>query len=252
MRQALAGLIGLAGAVLFIDGAWLMALDKINFGTVLPAFVGAAMLLWALQRRAWQRVLARSGLLTVIWRLTVFGFALWLLSVAVFFAWLGARSPLTPSTEPRVIVSLGSGLMNSQPTPTLMARLDVVLALAQRYPNAQVMTTGGLGRGQSITEAQAMANYLISKGLAPQRLLLETRSTSTYENMVFARALLPPDTPILITSSDFHLPRVEKIAQRIYLNVVGTSAAPTPLNIRYNVWLREYFAFISGWLLGEY
>ena len=29
-------------------------------------------------------------------------------------------------------------------------------------------------------------------------------------------------------------------------------SAPTPLLIRYNAWLREYFAFISGWLLDEY
>ena len=29
-------------------------------------------------------------------------------------------------------------------------------------------------------------------------------------------------------------------------------SAETPLNIRYNAWLREYFAFVSGWLLREY
>jgi uncharacterized SAM-binding protein YcdF (DUF218 family) len=244
--------IGLAGAVLLADGAYLMALDKINFGTVLPALIGAALLLWTFKRSAWQAVLTRSSWLTVFWRVSVIGFALWLLSLGLFFVWLATREPLTPSSEPRVIVSLGSGLMNSQPTPTLLARLDVVLALAQRYPNAQVMTTGAQSQGQAISEAQAMADYLSRKGLAPQRLLLETRSTSTYENLVFAKALLPDGTPILITSSDFHLPRAETIARHLSLNLVGTAPAPTPLNIRYNAQLREYFAFINGWLRQAY
>lgn len=245
-------LIGAAGAVLLVDGLWLMALDKTNFGTVLPALIGAALLLWAFKRKAWQACLAQSSLLTAAWRVVVTGFAAWLISVLVFFVWLGTRTAPVPSAAPRVIVSLGSGLVNNQPTPTLVARLDEVLRLAQQYPNAQVMTTGGVGRGQTISEAQAMANYLINHGLAPQRLLLETRSTSTHENVQFARALLAPDAPILITSSDFHLPRAQKIAQRAELNVVGIAPAPTPLQIRYNAWLREYFAFISGYLLNEY
>lgn len=245
-------LIGGAGALLLVDGLWLMVLDKTNFGTVLPVIIGLVLLLWAFKRKAWQAYLAQSSLLTVAWRVVVTGFAAWLISVLVFFVWLGTRTAPAPSAAPRVIVSLGSGLVNNQPTPTLVARLDEVLRLAQQYPNTQVMTTGGVGRGQTISEAQAMANYLISHGLAPQRLLFETHSTSTYENLLFARELLTPDTPILITSSDFHLPRAEKIAMRVYLNVVGTSPAPTPLQIRYNAWLREYFAFVSGWILNEY
>jgi uncharacterized SAM-binding protein YcdF (DUF218 family) len=249
MMQAL---IGLAGGALLVDGLWLMALDKTNFGTVLPAIIGAALLLWSFKCKAWQAFLTQSTLLTMAWRVVLVGFAAWLVSVLVFFTWLGTRAAPAPIVAPRVILSLGSGLVNNQPTPTLVARLDEVLRLAQQYPNAQVMTTGGVGRGQTMSEAQAMANYLMSHGLAPQRLLLETRSTSTHENVQFARALLPPDTPILITSSDFHLPRAQKIAQRAYLNVVGTAPAPTPLQIRYNAWLREYFAFISGYLLNEY
>jgi uncharacterized SAM-binding protein YcdF (DUF218 family) len=190
--------------------------------------------------------------LTFLWRSVWVGFALWLLSLLVFFAWLATRTTVEPTVSPSVIVSLGSGLMNNTPTPTLVARLETVFALAQRYPNAQVMTTGGLGRGQSTTEAQAMANYLAAKGLAPQRLLLETRSTSTHENLLFAKTLIPAGASILISSSDFHLPRAQRIAQRLQLNLVGAAPAPTPLNIRYNAWLREYFAFISGWLLNEY
>jgi uncharacterized SAM-binding protein YcdF (DUF218 family) len=249
MMQAV---VGMAGFLLCVNGAWLIAQDKINFGSVLPVAIGAAWLLWAFKRQALNAVLRQSSRLTFLWRSVWVGFALWLLSLLVFFAWLATRTTVEPTVSPSVIVSLGSGLMNNTPTPTLVARLETVFALAQRYPNAQVMTTGGLGRGQSTTEAQAMANYLAAKGLAPQRLLLETRSTSTHENLLFAKTLIPAGASILISSSDFHLPRAQRIAQRLQLNLVGAAPAPTPLNIRYNAWLREYFAFISGWLLNEY
>jgi uncharacterized SAM-binding protein YcdF (DUF218 family) len=242
-------LIALLGGVLLIDGLWLIALDKTNFGTVLPLIIGAAMWVWVLKRRAWQAFLAASPLRLIAWRVVLAGFAVWALSLIGFFAWLSDRSP---TAAPSVIVSLGSGLLNNQPTPTLAARLDQVIVLAQRYPNAKIMTTGGVGRGQTMSEAQAMAAYLIQKGLPAQRLLLETRSTSTHENLLFVKALLPQDTAILITSSDFHLPRAEKIAQCLGLNLVGSAPAPTPLQIRYNAWLREYFAFISGWILNEF
>ncbi|AOA57408.1 hypothetical protein BFG52_02920 [Acinetobacter larvae] len=36
-----------------------------------------------------------------------------------------------------------------------------------------------------------------------------------------------------------------------YSNIYSI-AAPTPISTRYNAWLREYFAYISAWLLDEY
>jgi glucose dehydrogenase len=109
--------IALVGGVLLIDGLWLIALDKTNFGTVLPLIIGAAMWMWVLKRRAWQAFLAPSPLRLIAWRVMLAGFALWALSLIGFFAWLSARSPAPPLAAPSVIVSLGSGLLNNQPTP---------------------------------------------------------------------------------------------------------------------------------------
>jgi uncharacterized SAM-binding protein YcdF (DUF218 family) len=61
----------------------------------------------------------------------------------------------------------------------------------------------------------------------------------------------PLFTRIMIVSSDFHLPRAKAIAHRLNLPIVSTIGAPTPLLIRYNARLREYFAFIKSSLLNE-
>ena len=83
------------------------------------------------------------------------------------------------------------------------------------------------------------------------------RSTSTAENLQFSRALLAArgmgtEQPVLVVTSDFHQLRARLIARRVGFIQVSSAGAATPLYLRYNAYLREYFAFISGWLLGEY
>ena len=115
-----------------------------------------------------------------------------------------------------------------------------------------------LSQMKTITEAEAMAQYLQEQHLiSTQRILLEDRSTSTELNLKNSKAILKqhqlsPQQPIAIVTSDFHTLRAEAIAHKQgYTNVLMVSA-PTPLSIRYNAWLREYFAYLSGWLLNEY
>jgi uncharacterized SAM-binding protein YcdF (DUF218 family) len=245
-------LIGLFGALLLGQGLWLIAGHIIHFGTLLPCLIGSVFLLWAFKRAAWSRLLAASKLRLFVWRVVLLGFGLWVLSLMLFFVWQASRVPSPVTAQPSVIVSLSGGSINQQPTPEVVERLNATLAMAKRYPESQVIATGGLAKGATDSEAQIMANYLVAQGLAPQRLSIETHSTSTHENFLFTKTMLSPGDSILIVSSDYHVPRAEKIARRLQLNVVGSWPATTPIKVRYNDWLREYFAYISGWLLKEY
>ena len=58
--------------------------------------------------------------------------------------------------------------------------------------------------------------------------------------------------PIAIVTSDFHTLRAAAIAHKQGYRHIITVAAPTPLINLYNSWLREYFAYGSGWLLNEF
>lgn len=57
---------------------------------------------------------------------------------------------------------------------------------------------------------------------------------------------------IVIVTSDFHTLRAAAIARKIGFKNVSTAGAYTPLGMRYNSWFREYFSFVSGWILQEY
>lgn len=83
--------------------------------------------------------------------------------------------------------------------------------LARRYPAARVVVTGGTGtlRLDGEGDGDTAPKLLTALGVAPERLVLETRSRNTHENALFTRALVQPqpgETWLLVTSA-FHMPR---------------------------------------------
>lgn len=247
------------GCLLFCDGLWLILHNKIHLGTVLPLLLGFLLLIHAIFYRSMQRFLAKKVQLKMLYQWAWGGFLLWLISVAVFFAYIHQHTQ-QQNTEQTVqaIIILGSGIQNGQPSPTLAKRLDQGAELAQQQTKAILIVTGGIGYTEKQTEAEIMAKYLYQQYNIPlQRIYLEDKSTSTELNLLNSKTILkyqniPLSAPIAIVTSDFHTLRADAIAKKLgYQNII-MSSAETPLNTRYNAWLREYFAFISGWILQEY
>ena len=156
------------------------------------------------------------------------------------------------------IIVLGSGTVAGKPTSTLAKRLDTAAPLIKAQPEALALTSGGVGMGQARSEASIMATYLQqTHGIAFERILQEGKSTSTAENLINSQVVLEAQgvsiaAPIAVVTSDFHTIRAAAIAKHQGYQQPILLASPTPLSIRYNAWFREYFAFVSGWLLGEY
>lgn len=251
--------LALIGAVLLGDAVALMGMGLFNFGIVVPGCIGIVFLLLALcwdGVARWRKADRRRQLL---WRVGWVAFAVWLVTVGVFFH--GIRSGMGVSvpagTSVKAILILGSGTPNCAASPTLIARLDQGLVQAQRWPEAKVVVSGGQDFGLRCQEADIMADYLVARGLTADRLVREGRSTSTEENMVFSRRLLEGQgiaagEPVVVVTSDFHVRRAERIARKAGFGEVFGVGAGTPLYLRFNAWLREYFAAISGWILREY
>jgi uncharacterized SAM-binding protein YcdF (DUF218 family) len=257
--------IGLAllGGLLLGDAVMLAMRGVMHFGVALPGVLGLGALVlaarWDTVAR-WRRV---HPAVAWLWRAGWAVLIVWLASVAIFFRFLSQGGDVPGGSEaavpaPAAILVLGSGSPNCEVSPTLKSRLDVGLALARQQPAASVVVTGGRDfSGLDCTEAGLMADYLVGQGLPAQRILREDRSTSTDENMRFSRAVLEahgigPDAPLVMVTSDFHLLRAARIARKAGFGAVSGVSSPTPLYVRYNAWLREYFAYISGWALREF
>ncbi len=93
----------------------------------------------------------------------------------------------------------------------LIERLKVLLAAARQYPNAVIVCTGGgtAADEPSATEAGLMAEWLVSQGVSPSRVIIENRSLTTAQNAVFTYDILEEQYPqvrrIAIISSDYHI-----------------------------------------------
>lgn len=248
----------IVGIALLGHCAYLASVKVTHFGVMLPAAVGLVMVFLGVAGRRWTAWLhAAKGRLTV-WRVMLGLFILWLVSVAVFFGVLytATQRSLT-SFDPAVIIVLGASTPGGQPSPTLAKRLDLALEMAHLEPAALVVTSGGVDFSETVSEGEAMAAYLRARGLESRRILVEGQSSSTQENLIFSKRLLEnvgikSAAPMLLVTSDFHTLRAERIARKAGWSNLSTAGALTPFYMRYNAWLREYFAWISGWLLREY
>ncbi len=187
--MAMAGL----GALLLGDAIVLMLMGVFNFGVALPGAIGlgAGLLAWRWDTVARWRAAHRP--VEWLWRAGWMVLLAWLVSVAWFFHFIGRSvdaSGTAQVSSGAAMIVLGSGTPHCTVSPTLAARLDQGLVLAQRLPAIPVVVSGGQDFGLRCSEANVMADYMIGHGLPAGRLLREDRSTSTEENLRFSRHLL--------------------------------------------------------------
>lgn len=182
--------------------------------------------------------------------------SLLLLFLCVFLWWKTGdwirkgQSPTANGKYPYAII-LGAKVNGTVPSRSLQYRLDAAVQYANEYPNVQFILSGGQGPDEQIPEAEAMKNYLVEKGVEENRLLLETASTSTYENILFSKQLLPSSVDhVTIITSDYHLARARKIADHLALK---TDALPakTPNVVKWKSTTRERAALIKTYVTGR-
>lgn len=170
----------------------------------------------------------------------------------IFVLFLGIYGNVSNTTyNEDVVIVLGAGIIGETVTRPLASRLNTAFYYWQKNPNAYIIVCGGLGNRAIITEAEAMARFLIRRGVPPEKILLEDRSTSTYENLTFAKEILDEHFPYgfraVLVTNDFHIYRAINTAHRIGIDA-NRMGAPTdwytwPVN-----YLREMLAVVYMWV----
>src|SRR5881398_1173208 len=189
------------------------------------------MPLWTLRRR-----LAAAGVLVVLLAL---GWA----AVVVAAAWAASRDQATTSDA---IVVLGAAQYNGRPSPVFRARLDHAAALYQRGLAPVVLVTGGVGTGDTLSEAEVGRRYLVKAGLPEAAVLALPAGTSTSTSLDgVAHWFKGRDSRrVLLVSDGFHMLRLQIIATRLAL-VPFTSPAPNS-PIRANPRRNAAYFFAEG------
>lgn len=145
------------------------------------------------------------------------------------------------------IIVLGAQIRGTVISGTLKRRLDKALAYLQKNEETICIVTGGQGKGEAVSEAKAMADYLTGCGIAEERILLENQSTSTYENLAnsFELVEIEASTRVGIVTNNFHMYRAMKYAKLIGIKKVYAIVASCDVVLFLNYMTREFFAVLA-------
>ncbi len=143
------------------------------------------------------------------------------------------------------IIVLGAGLIGERVTPLLAARIDKGIELLVRNPKAMLIMSGGQGPGEDLAEGRAMADYAVQKGVDADRIMVEDKSGSTEENLLFSRELMSGERPrVILVTTAYHVFRALLLARQQGMKCVGYGAK-TKWYFTLNALLREFGGYLS-------
>lgn len=160
------------------------------------------------------------------------------------------------------VIIHGAGLLDGNRVSKLLQdRLDKAIEVYRADPTPpRLIPSGGKGSDESISEAEAMTQYLVSRGIPEEDILPEDQSTTTLENLQFSKKILDSydcRKYTALVSSNYHVYRALRYCREIGLKCTGIGS-----HVAWYFWpsalIREYIAihmekkhfilFAGGWL----
>ncbi len=237
----------LIGSALILDTLYIMQISNMNLGVVLPAILGTPLLLFGIFYSSLVKIK------WIVWLMAAGYSAYILLLVVTTIIMLSAASVVPPANADALIV-LGAGVRGENITLTLKYRLDTAIGYLNENPDTVCVATGGQGRGEDISEALAAKRYLLDKGISEDRIIMEQKSTSTEENLKYAKELLDvyfdKDYSTVVVTTDFHIYRAMINVKKAGYTDAHSLRANSGWYTAFNNYLRESLAILHVWVFG--
>lgn len=110
----------------------------------------------------------------------------------LFYSWIYRILPRRRTYD--YIIIHGAGLDGPRPTPLLAGRIDKALELwNKQHQHGKFVVSGGQGADEVVSEAQAMRDYLLEKDVPLDAILMEDKSTTTWENLKYSIGIINND-----------------------------------------------------------
>jgi uncharacterized SAM-binding protein YcdF (DUF218 family) len=173
---------------------------------------------------------------------------------AGFLTFNMVRACLAKPEKPNMIVVLGCQLWGEDPSPMLQKRLDKAYDLLVKYPDVPVVVTGGQGDDEVISEGEGMKRYLVRRGISEDRIIVEDKSTSTFENIKNAFEITDAmglSRDVTIATSEYHLYRASLIARSQGAGKVTSAPSFTDINLVPAYWVREWLGISHFFVFGS-
>ncbi|MDC7825161.1 YdcF family protein [Pseudomonas sp. BLCC-B13] len=157
-----------------------------------------------------------------------------LAGVTVAALQIAAYAPAPSPARGDAAIVLGAAVWQEQPSPVFAERLNHAIRLMQQQRVDYLILTGGRGEGDTQAEAEVARRYALQAGVPGERILTESVSTITAENLSEACGLMRRHglQSAFIVSDPLHMQRAMLLARDIGIRA---HAAPTPTS-RYRSW----------------
>lgn len=144
------------------------------------------------------------------------------LSIAVLVKKTGEVN--TPEQAELVLVLGARAYVNNELNPCLVSRVKKAVNLYKKNYASKLLMSGGVDKEDKINEAKTMRDLAIKLGVPKQDILIESQSTSTYENLLYSKRILKKHNinNIIIVTEPFHSLRASLVAKKQGINAISS------------------------------
>jgi uncharacterized SAM-binding protein YcdF (DUF218 family) len=152
-------------------------------------------------------------------------FSILLLVVGAIASRIYSFSSASTDAKADAAIVLGAAVWTSAVSPVFRERINHGIDLYQTGKVRKLIFTGGQGNPGEPTESSAARQYALQRGVPMADILIEEKSHTTYENIVYAKQLADAHgiKKVLIVSDPLHMKRAVMMATD-----AGLEADPSP------------------------
>ncbi len=147
------------------------------------------------------------------------------------------------------VIVLGAQVRGTKITKSLRKRLEKACEYLDENPNTVVVVSGGQGKGEDLSEAQCMKDYLIKYGISEDRIIMEDKSVNTAENIEFSMKKIKEHSKkelpqVGVITNNFHVYRATAVCKKSGYEISGIAAESDKI-LFINYMVREFFAVVK-------
>jgi uncharacterized SAM-binding protein YcdF (DUF218 family) len=192
-----------------------------------------------------------------------------LLIYAALLIYIGYEAKQDTKVKSDVILVLGEGayggiscygplcqhgfIPHPQYNPCLVVRINQAVSLYKNHYAPKILMSGGIDKEDNIDEAETMKKIATQAGVPGADILIEKKSTSTYENLALSQKILNKAGlySVIIVTDPYTNARAGLVASKLHYQFSLSPDINTPCSHPADYFIREPLAIIAYLFLGK-
>ena len=250
-----------AGAVILLWFALpLIVTHNLNIGAATGIGIGLILIIYGLLGRRINALIVRGwhttgGRILEIVLIAICVIIIGLAAAASAAMISAAHTPVSPGST---VIVLGARVYQDRPSTAMAARLEAACEYLSENPDSVCIVSGGQGKDEPCTESSVMYSYLVQRGIDPERIYMEDKSTNTQENMEYSMEIIKENglsTDIAVATDGYHEYRAMNYAREagqkagVEPGSIGAVPAATAWWLFPTGTVREMYGILEQWFL---